>query len=186
MPSPIAHAIGGLAAAFLVDSIRRRPVLTPALLATSAFAAMAPDLDLLTGSHRTYTHSLGAVFVVGLLSCVVMAARSRLGNAMGAAAILAAAYGSHLVLDWLSKDTREPSGLTALWPFSSEYHQSGWDVFPEISRRYWLLDEFIFSNLRAGVWEIAVMAPLLLIAWVWWSGRTLETKTEEGKTNRAA
>ncbi len=36
---------------------------------------MAPDLDLLIGSHRTYTHSIGAVFVVGIVSWLVMRGR---------------------------------------------------------------------------------------------------------------
>lgn len=132
--------------------------------------AIAPDFDLLGGTHRTYTHSVGGVAVVGVVSWLLVRARRASAKI---AAVLTGAYASHLPLDWLSKDTREPSGLTALWPFSTEYYQSGLDVFPEISRRYWLLNEFIFSNLKAGLWELAVMAPFLLIAWALWSKRTL-------------
>lgn len=174
MPTPAAHALGGLAAAFLVDSVRRRPVLSPALLAASAIAAMAPDLDLLIGSHRTYTHSLGAVFIVGTVSWLVMAARGRVRNAMRAAAILAAAYGTHLVLDWMGKDTSIPPGFTALWPFSSEFYVSGWNAFGEVSRRYWRPEEFIAGNLMALMWELTLLVPVLLVAWVVWSRRTLK------------
>jgi membrane-bound metal-dependent hydrolase YbcI (DUF457 family) len=176
MPTPAAHALGGLAAAFLVDSIRRRPMLSPALLAASAAAAMAPDLDLLAGSHRTYTHSLGAVFIVGLASWVI--ARGRVPSAVRAALIVMAAYGSHLVLDWMGKDTSIPPGFTALWPFSSDYYVSGWNLFGEISRRYWLPQEFVLGNLRALSWELAVLTPLLVVAWARWSSNTLKTKNE--------
>jgi membrane-bound metal-dependent hydrolase YbcI (DUF457 family) len=179
MPTPAAHALGGLAAAFLVDSIRRRPVLTPALLTASAVAAMAPDLDLLAGSHRTYTHSLGAVFLVGIASWLIT--RGRVPSAVRAALIVMAAYGSHLVLDWMGKDTSSPPGFTALWPFSANYYVSGLDLFGEVSRRYWLPREFILWNLQALAWELAVLTPLLIVAWVQWSGRTVKGVRGEGE-----
>jgi membrane-bound metal-dependent hydrolase YbcI (DUF457 family) len=184
MPTPAAHALGGIAAAFLVDSFRRRPVLSPALLAASAVAAMAPDLDLLVGSHRTYTHSVGAVFIVGIVSWLIM--QRRAPSALRAAVIVMAAYGSHLLLDWMGKDTSIPPGFTALWPFSSDYYVSGWNVFGEISRRYWLPQEFVLGNLRALSWELAVLTPLLFVAWTRWSGNTLTTKNEERETNNAS
>src|SRR5688572_5059734 len=184
MPTPAAHALGGIAAAFLVDSFRRRPVLSPALLAASAVAAMAPDLDLLVGSHRTYTHSVGAVFIVGIVSWLIM--QRRAPSALRAAVIVMAAYGSHLLLDWMGKDTSIPPGFTALWPFSSDYYVSGWNVFGEISRRYWLPQEFVLGNLRALSWELAVLTPLLFVAWTRWSRSTLKTKNEERKTNNAS
>jgi len=171
MPSPAAHALGGLAAAFLVASVRRRQFVTPAVLVASAAAAMAPDLDLLAGSHRTYTHSLGAVIVVGAMSWLI--AQARHGYAMRTASILMAAYGSHLALDWMGKDTSIPPGFTALWPFSSAYYISGWNLFGEISRRYWLPQEFIFRNLQALAWELMVIVPLVIAAWITWSRRTL-------------
>jgi inner membrane protein len=175
MPTPAAHALGGLAAAFFVDSVRRRPVLSPALLAAAAAAAMAPDLDLLTGSHRTYTHSLGAIFIVGIVSWLITHRRVR--SPLRAAVSVMAAYGSHLVLDWMGKDTSSPPGLTALWPFSSDFYVSGWNLFGEISRRYWLPREFILWNLQALAWELMVLLPVVMIAWTRWSSRTLETKT---------
>jgi membrane-bound metal-dependent hydrolase YbcI (DUF457 family) len=171
MPTPLGHALGGLAIAFLADSPGRRRDLTPALLIACAAVAVAPDLDLLVGSHRTYTHSIGGIFVFTVVSWLVMRGRGR--NAWRAATILMAAYSSHLVLDWTGKDTSHPPGLTILWPFSSAYHVSGWDLFGEVSRRYWLPQEFVFGNLRALSWEMAVLSPLLILAWAWWSRRTL-------------
>jgi membrane-bound metal-dependent hydrolase YbcI (DUF457 family) len=171
MPTPAAHALGGLAAAFLVDSLRRRPVLSPALLVASAVAAMAPDLDLLAGSHRTYTHSLGAILIVGIVSWLIM--QRRISSPLRAAVILMAAYGSHLLLDWMGKDTSIPLGFTALWPLSADFYLSGWNLFGEVSRRYWLPREFILWNLQALAWELMVIVPVVLIAWLAWSRRTL-------------
>jgi len=172
MPSPVGHALGGLAAAFFINACSRRPGLTVGLLSAAAVLAVAPDLDILAGSHRTYTHSVGGVAIVGLASWLILRARAK------AAAAVTAAYASHLALDWLSKDTSLPSGLTLLWPFTSRYYKSGLDLFGEISRRYWLPGEFIVRNLKAAAWELALVGPLLLLAWVVWSKRTLETKNE--------
>jgi membrane-bound metal-dependent hydrolase YbcI (DUF457 family) len=179
MPSPVAHILGGLAAAFAADAFARRPSMTVPVLIGAAAMAIAPDFDLVAGTHRTYSHSIGAVAGVALICWLVVLTR---GANLAVVAVLTAAYASHLPLDWLSKDTREPSGVTAFWPFSSRYYTSSFDVFGEISRRYWLPDEFIFNNLKAAMWELALMGPLVLIAWAFWSGRTLKTKNEEGKT----
>ena len=184
MPTPIGHAIGGLAAALLTNSAARRPHLSPRLLLVSAAVAVAPDLDLLSGSHRIYTHSIGAVALVGLLSWLVL--RRRVPNALSAAVAIAAAHGSHVLLDWLGKDTASPAGLTVLWPFSSRFYVSGCDLFGEVSRRYWRPGEFIVGNLGAVAWEVLVLLPLLMLAWTVWSGRTLKRKNEEGKTNGEA
>jgi len=182
MPSPVGHALGGLTAAFLINAFTRRPALTVGLLAASAAIAVAPDLDILVNAHRTYTHSVGGVALVALAVWLIL--RTRPAGVAGAAA-LTAAYASHLVLDWLSKDTSKPSGLAVLWPFTFNYYKSGLDLFGQISRRYWLPEEFIIGNIKAAMWEIALVGPLLLVAWAVWSKRTLETKNEEGKTNKA-
>ena len=182
MPSPVGHALGGLTAAFIVNAFARRPHLTLPLLAGAAVISISPDLDLLVGSHRTFSHSVGAVIVV-FVGCWV-AFRKR-PSSLEAAAVLAAAYASHMALDWLSKDTSYPSGLTALWPFTSTYYKSGLDLFGEISRRYWRPEEFIVGNMKAAAWECALLTPLLVAAWVFWSKRTLVTKNEKRKSNRA-
>ena len=182
MPSPVAHAVGGLAAAFFVDSVPRRQTLTVPILVGSVALAVAPDLDLLTGSHRAHTHSIGAVAIVGGICWLILRRRSR--NTAAASALIAS-YASHLLLDWLSKDTRTPSGIPALWPFTGQYYQSPWTVFGETSRRYWLPEEFILGNLRALGWELAVLLPLLIVAWAHWSGRTLEANIEDRKSNTA-
>ena len=159
MPTPLGHALGGLTVAWLSPERRARwlPVACVA-------AAMAADLDILIHDHRSYTHSLGAVVVVGAIAWGIARRKSR-PAAAGLGVTIAAAYGTHLVLDWLGKDTAPPFGLPALWPFSSRYYISGADLFMEISRRYWKPDEFIIGNLKAGGWELLVLGPIALLAW---------------------
>jgi membrane-bound metal-dependent hydrolase YbcI (DUF457 family) len=187
MPTPVGHALGGLAAAFLTSSASRRAQMSPQVLTAAAAAAVTPDLDILVGAHRSYTHSIGATALVAAVSWLILRRRStfrakavsesksrRDPPAVVATMALASAFASHLVLDWLGKDTSAPPGLTLLWPFSSAYYLSGCDLFGEVSRRYWLPEEFIFGNLLAMGWELAVLTPLAFLAWVVWSGRTLK------------
>jgi membrane-bound metal-dependent hydrolase YbcI (DUF457 family) len=182
MPTPVGHALGGLMAAFLANATARQPGLPPHVLLASMAVAIAPDLDILAGQHRSYTHSVGALAVVGLTSWLVL--HRRRTNASAISAVLTAAYGSHLVMDWLGKDTARPAGLTILWPFSSAYFMSGLDLFGEVSRRYWLPNEFILGNLGAVSWEVLVLLPLLIVAWVTWSGSTLRTNKKEGRRKK--
>ena len=76
MPTPVGHAIGGLAAALFISSAARRPeFLSPRLLFAATAAAVLPDRDLIVGSHRTYTHSVGAVAMVGFASWALLRSR---------------------------------------------------------------------------------------------------------------
>lgn len=182
MPTPVGHALGGLAAAFLANATARHPRLTAPVLWSAAALAIAPDLDILAGSHRTYTHSLAAVGLVGTVAWIVL--RRRHADAVALATALAAAYGSHLIFDLMGKDTRDPTGLTVLWPFSASYYMTGWNVFSEVSRRYWLPQEFIVGNLRAVAWELMVLAPLVIAAWILWSGETLKVERRKSGVGR--
>src|SRR3954468_22658045 len=71
MPSPIGHALAGLAVGWAVAAPGASPRRAAAPMLCAAIAA-APDLDLLLGIHRMYFHSLGAVFVVLLVARVAL------------------------------------------------------------------------------------------------------------------
>ncbi len=180
MPSPLGHALGGVAAAWLAGGRlprtthatvvvpltggRVRRVLGPVALEAALFAAVAvvPDLDLLAGVHRTVTHSIGAVILAGMVALLVTR-----GRWPAVVVGVMAAWGSHLLLDWLGADMSPPSGLMLLWPFTSHYYQSSLDFFDAISRRYWLPDEFIWHNARAVAKEAVVLAPVAWLAYRW-------------------
>lgn len=168
MPTPIGHAIGGFATACFSDVFNRKITRLmpspsfPAMAAACAAAAVAPDLDILFHSHRTYAHSIGAAFLAGVVAWWLV--RRRGSRPVWFAVTIAAAYGSHLLLDWLAKDSAPPFGLMALWPFSSRFYLSGADLFMKVSRRYWKPGEFIVGNLEAAGWEVLVLAPIAALA----------------------
>jgi membrane-bound metal-dependent hydrolase YbcI (DUF457 family) len=174
MPSPVGHALGGFAFGWLAarSSRLKRP-----LLAATIFAGLGvvPDLDVLVeGTHRLYTHSVAAVGLVALLAAFSLraaGARDADASARGAlVAAAAAAYGSHLLLDWLGDDRSVPIGVRALWPLTDAYFQSSLRWFPPVERRYWL-PGFWTANLRAIGWELVVLAPLVAFA-VWARARS--------------
>jgi hypothetical protein len=176
MPSPLGHLIAGAAIGWAAESLpplraRLQAVrseaaasraITP-LVAACAVLALAPDLDILLGSHRTYTHSVAAVGFASLVGGLV--ARTRRVPALATGLACGLAVGSHIVLDWLGRDNSTPTGLMALWPFSAAYLYSGVDLFAEISRRYWKPDEFFVKNAFSTARELAIIVPPSALAW---------------------
>ena len=166
MPSPVGHALGGLIAGWLVAG-RGAPataVSEPHAVAWRRAAlfgglALAPDLDLLFGTHSTYTHSIGAVLIVAFAALLVTRGRRPL-----LALACAAAWASHLLLDWLGADSTPPLGIMALWPVTNDFYLSPFPVFNAISRRYWLAD-FYRHNTIAVLRELVVLVPIAWLAW---------------------
>jgi membrane-bound metal-dependent hydrolase YbcI (DUF457 family) len=177
MPSPIGHALAGVAAAWAVDLIpgdrawRTAPD-TQSLycragggltVACAVFGA-APDLDLAFIEHRTVTHSIGAVCVVTLFAAAIAASRRR--PIVRITAMCAAAYGSHLLLDWLGVDRYPPLGLQLLWPINHEWYISGVDLFRQTARQRIFTRGPMLVNLRAIAQEIAILAPVVVVLWL--------------------
>ena len=131
-----------------------------ALLAASAAVAVAPDLDILVGSHRTYTHSVGAVAIVGVAAWLVLRARPA-GAAGRRRADRRVRVTSGARLD-RARTRRVPSGLTALWPFTSHYYKSGLESVRRSFETLLAAGEFILGNIKAATWEFALLAPLLV------------------------
>lgn len=159
MPSPLGHALGGAAAAWLAGGRLREGLHAEAILFGSV--AMLPDLDLMVGAHSTYTHSIGAVILAAGLALSLTR-----GRAPWLAVGVAAAWSSHILLDWLGSDTSPPIGIMALWPFTREFYQSPFFVFMAITRRWWL-PQFYTWNVVAALREMAILGPIALIVGVW-------------------
>jgi membrane-bound metal-dependent hydrolase YbcI (DUF457 family) len=158
MPSPVGHALGGIVTGVLLS---RR--IGWKRLVIFGLAGALPDIDfLLPMPHRGPSHSIGATAAVFAAVLVVLSMQRRGEPPVRLAAAIAAAYGSHVLLDWLGADTWTPHGLMALWPLSSAYYVSGFEVFTEVSRRYWLPD-FWRVNALAVVREMVILGPL---AWL--------------------
>ena len=139
-----------------------------AAAAILSVVAAAPDLDLLVHSHRAESHSVGAALIAGLVALAITR-RAR----WAAAAMLA--WGSHVLLDWLSNDTRPPLGVMALWPFTRDYYKASIEIFPPVSRRYWE-SRFWIYNLKALAVELLILLPVTTIA-VWRDVRSVWVST---------
>jgi len=189
MPSPAGHLLAGVAIAWAAESfgaLRTRTedhavrmpnasAMTPLVLACAALA-LAPDLDILFASHRTYTHSIAAAGLAALGGGLVARALGAPGVATGLTCGLVVA--SHIFLDWLGRDGSTPRGLMALWPISTAYFYSGVDLFADISRRYWKPDEFIFKNAVSIAREIVILGPVAALAW-WARTRVVASREDQ-------
>ena len=177
MPTAVGHTLGGIAAAWIADLVPGRRVGRSAprhaswyaragngLTAASALLAAIPDLDLVFGIHRTFTHSLCAVLVVGLGAAAFALKASR--PIVRLVLMCSGAYATHLLLDWLAADALEPYGIQLLWPFSDRWFISGWNVFRTTERRHFLTAVVFAGNLRAVAQEIAILGPLLVGLWL--------------------
>ena len=158
MPSPVGHFLGGLAVGWLAA---RRP--TWGFLAICGVAAALPDADfLLPIRHRGASHSIGAAVIAGGVAFVVLRAWRWGQEAARAAAVMALAYATHVLFDWLGADSSTPRGLMALWPATSSYYISDLDVFNSVDRRYWTAG-FWRRNAVTLVREVVILGPLLLL-----------------------
>jgi membrane-bound metal-dependent hydrolase YbcI (DUF457 family) len=181
MPSPIGHALAGVAAAWIADLVPGNRAWRTApqsatwyrragngLTVVCAGLAAAPDADLVVlpffEGHRTFTHSLAAMTAVGVIAAFA-ATRMRLPVAR-VALMSAAAYGTHLLLDWLGTDNYAPRGLQLFWPFDDRWFISEWNIFLQ-TRRYDLLSPpIIRQNLMAIATEITMLAPIVFVIWL--------------------
>ena len=182
MPTPIGHALAGVATAWAADLfpgdrrwrtasasaswyLRAGNGLTIACLAL----AVVPDVDLVSlainsEGHRTITHSVGAVVFAGLLAAAIAVKARR--PVVRVALMCAAAYATHLLLDWLGADNLPPRGLQLLWPFSSAFYISDLDLFPPTVRHHILTAPIIRVNVRAIAYEIAILLPIVVALWL--------------------
>jgi inner membrane protein len=176
MASPIGHGLVGLGIGRLCQG-DAGPT-GPLLLAACIVFAIAPDLDFLPGiaagqpalHHQGASHSV----FVGLGLSVIAALLCWRGRVLRlrAAAALFAAYASHLVIDLFGPDRRPPIGIPLFWPVSDATFLSPLTLLPGIQHASatstrvgpWLDAVLSWVNFRAIAVEIAVAAPLLLIA----------------------
>ena len=174
MPSPIGHALGGVAVAWIAELMPGRPaeraaVLSRLTLACAGLAAL-PDVDLLFPAlflpvaHRTVTHSLGAVVAVGLIMIIAGTVTGRVTRRIAWTCV--AAYASHLLFDWLETDLTSPYGIQALWPISSTWFLSGWNIFRTTERRHFFELAAMKTNVVAVLQELAILVPVVAALWL--------------------
>ena len=74
-----------------------------------------------------------------------------------------AAWLSHIVLDYLNRDTNPPIGIMALWPLTGAFYKFPWPIFLDIGRTLeWAT---VRHNLVALAWESLLLLPPLVLSW---------------------
>jgi len=169
----LAHATAGYLA---YEALRPAGPHRLGLLAGAVVLANAPDLDFVPGLlvgrpdafHRGVTHTLGAAVLVTVAAWAI--ARWRGGGGTGPregagapapprpgwwAALAAAAYGSHLLVDWVTVDAVPPVGIQMLWPLTASWLHAPFN----------LLGEVIIDRSGRGAFVRSLLTPTALLAW---------------------
>jgi inner membrane protein len=177
MPSPIGHAIAGIAG-FLVMRKQVPDHQFRWLFIGAIGIACLADVDVVPGLllyanptifHHQAAHSLAAVGLIGLLTAVT-ALWFNLDP--GRWSLWAGSvYGSHVALDLLVADPTPPMGEQLLWPFSYNYVIAPvtplprFDYFDPMGGIFRSL--FSYHNFLAITQEILLLSPIACLAWYW-------------------
>ena len=174
MPTPIGHTLAG-AAIFELSRPGERNWPRLALCVTLANLA---DIDMIIGFgvglpnlfHRGLTHSLLITLAFGVVG-IIYGFVSRKKSFLFWAGLFLAAYGSHLLLDWLALDTGPPIGIPLFWPFSDAYFVSPVtlfsDVYKGMTNATFFEELFCRHNLVTIARELIIMGPVYLVALIW-------------------
>lgn len=169
MALPLVHAAAGYVA---YEMCRPAGAHRGGWLVAAMLLANAPDVDFLPGLvvgepdafHRGITHTLAAA----LMATVAAALWARCaGGAVGRTALLAAvAWGSHLVVDFVSADVVAPHGGPFLWPLSDGYWIAAEPLLREIVIDRSSRGGFVRSLFGAGTGAVWVEEIGVLVATV--------------------
>jgi len=126
-----------------------------------------PDIDYIPGVlmgqinafHHWYTHTLGWIAAVAVASWWLWRKTDRVRWPVFV--VLFTAMATHLLSDLLSGDGNAPYGIMALWPFTDSFYISSTSVFWSLRKGTWN-DVFQWYNVRAALYEAAVLLPVLL------------------------
>jgi inner membrane protein len=158
-------------------------------LLCAVVAAVAADFDFIPGVligdanryHQQTSHSIAAAIAFGGMSA--WAARALAITTWKAAVAGTLVYGSHLLLDWLTQDSRPPIGIPLLWPFSDVTFHAPFSLFrgvrhgqPGAGIAEFLGAVLSAHNLFSLLMELALLLPLLLLAW-WARARSIRRRT---------
>ena len=171
MASPVAHALGAYAC---LVTLRPEVVADPRKhkIAIAAAAILGPlaDADFFVArftvnpafQHHYFTHSIPFLCVFFLFCYLLL--RIFRADALNLAMLGAAAYSTHLLLDYFTQDGSYPYGIPLLWPFTDHHFLAPVELFRSIHRGSWRT-LFGLTNVKAAACEIALLAPAAFLAW---------------------
>ncbi len=172
MPSPVAHSLAGIALGEMGDRGFSRK--EQAVFYTLAvFFALFPDLDFIPGYlkgnpnlyHHGISHSLGFGLLVALAFGWTFS--KYLGSVWKGSLFLFTLYASHLLLDFLTVDTRLPIGEPLFWPVWNRYVLSPVLVFSDVQKssqsETFFRSLFVTHNVVGMVKEFLILLPFVLL-----------------------
>lgn len=171
MTTPVGHTLFAFIVHLTAPHKGRKESLL--LFGVLVIAALAPDFDyfpLLWGdftlanlNHQGFSHSIffaliaatALAYVAHWLGC---------GKTSHLFPFVFSASLSHLLLDYLTFDGREPIGIMLLWPFSDARFNSPFSVFGGIIKDSF--SEIVsLHNLGVVLQEALVLFPVVLLVW---------------------
>ena len=169
MCTPIGHSLAGLAVCFYQKrvTVNMRLVLITLLLANLA------DLDFIFGwvsgnpnqYHHRWTHSLFFILSIAIIVCAGLRLMRR-PHYFKRGIYVGAVLGSHIVLDFFTRDRSFPYGVQLFWPVSNEFIISPVTVFHDVSKASSSTDFipslFCHHNLMTVLLEILILSPVLI------------------------
>jgi inner membrane protein len=177
MPSPIGHAIAGVAGFVVMRAHVPQHQLCWFFVGAIGMACL-PDADVAPGLlfygnptvfHHQAAHSLTAAGLIAALTAMIAWWFELEAGQWSLWA--GSVYGSHVVLDLLVDDPTLPRGEQLLWPFSSYYVIAPvtplprFDYFDPVEGV--LRSLFSVHNLLAIAQEILLLSPIAYVAWYW-------------------
>jgi inner membrane protein len=185
MCTPIGHALAGYAVLSRTSVSRTQSRWM--MLFFIVLVANLPDIDFLFGwsvgnpnrYHHLWTHSIVFAVLTGVVVGAVYSLFSR-KNGLKMGGVATGIVGLHLVLDFLSKDTRAPNGMPLFWPISGKYFLSPVVLFLDVhkasSNEAFFGSLFCWHNLWTLLIELAILMPPAIWMYVKY-GKTSKTAT---------
>lgn len=176
MPLPVAHSLAGIALGEMENPrIARSRIIT--FFLWSIFFANSPDLDFIPGFfagnpnlyHHGISHSLGAAVLVAFAFGWIFS--NYLGSYKKGALFLFLLYLSHLLLDFLTVDTRFPFGEPLFWPLTDRYVISPVLIFSDVHKTSnsgtFIHSLFVRHNFLGMIREFFILLPFVLAPPLW-------------------
>jgi membrane-bound metal-dependent hydrolase YbcI (DUF457 family) len=170
MPTPVAHSLAG-AVVYAVSTRGSKLFKSWRWLLLCMFFAAVADLDFFPGLfgrldlanqfHRRFIHTLLFAILASTAGYVVLRVL-RKQRPVRNSILLFGCASSHILLDMLGKDSREPIGIPFLWPLVRRTFKIPLEIFPDL-RKDTYAEMFTFRTVRVIVGEVLLFGAILLV-----------------------
>lgn len=169
MSAPTSHILAGVAyyAATTPSFAPRRDW---KFLVGLSVLSILPDLDFLpvffigfenaNNLHHTYSHTVLFAVIVSLVIGTLLW-RLRGGLWTKRVGMIGIIMGSHLLIDYLTKDTRPPIGTKLLWPFSDALFNSPISIFQGVAKKN-LASVISWYNVMSMSVDVVVVGTIIV------------------------